>query len=91
MRKGLEADIILHDCQLSLADDMSQNPYIEATLINTLSFIAHSKGDKALRAFSVSIHGDNAFYVMENEVNGLVISSTTRSDLDDRWRASNGE
>ena len=64
---------------------MSQNPYIEATLLNTLSLIAHSKGDKALRAFSVSIHGDNAFYVMENEVNGnLVISSTTRSDLHNR-------
>jgi hypothetical protein len=51
------------------ADDMAQNPYIEATLINTLSFVAHSKGgEQALRPFSVSIHGDNAFYVMENQV-----------------------
>ena len=49
---------------------MPPNPYVEATLINTLSFIAHSKGgEQALRPFSVSIHGDNAFYVMENEVN----------------------
>ena len=47
---------------------MPQNPYVEATLVNTLSFIAHSKGSQALRAFSVSIHGDNAFYVMENAV-----------------------
>jgi phosphomevalonate kinase len=55
-------------CILSRADDMGPNPYVEATLVNTVALVVHLKGAEALRPFSVSIHGDNAFYVMENEV-----------------------
>jgi len=54
-------------CSLSRADDMGPNPYVEAALVNTVALVAHLKGAEALRPFSVSIHGDNAFYVMENE------------------------
>jgi len=54
-------------CALSRADDMAQNEYVEATLINSIGLVAHLKGAARLRPFSVSIHGDNAFYVMENE------------------------
>jgi phosphomevalonate kinase len=55
-------------CSLERTDNMDQNPYVEATLINTMSFIVSRKGASNLRPFSASIHGDNAFYVMENEV-----------------------
>ena len=57
-------------CALARADEMSQNPYIEATLANTAALVMSLKGSSAFRSFSVSIHGDNAFYVMENADGG---------------------